>query len=282
MTYSRTAFDKINEDLKTAMYKLQDIHVDIVGSKTSVLRITESIPDLMGDSTSTLSSYLIANCIIEYPFSDIEILTHKDQESSLQTDAISMWDILPVKIIVKMDTSLSTSTEAVNFDESDYIVDVLYDIHDNKIPIILEAPVLKGTFMGKHLIQKTYEATLFRGILENDIQTIVDDYTDNLGIPAIDSSTPETSASGVAVDTTIAITFNVAMDTGSVEDNISIAPSDILYTSDWDSTDKIITLTPSSDLSSGTVHYVNISSGTESSLGVATESTLSINFTTDG
>jgi len=281
MTFSRTAFDKINEDLKSAMYKLQDIHRDIVGTKTSLLRITQSTPDLLGDYTSTYSSHVISNCVIEYPFSDVEILTYKDQESSLQVDAISMWDILPVRIVVKMDTELSSSSESVNFDESDYIVDVLYDAHDNKIPIIMKAPVLKGTFMGKHLIQKTYEATLQRGILEDDVQAVVDNYVDNLGIPAIDSSTPTSGTSGVAVDTTIAITFNVVMDTGSVEDNITIVPSGVVYIASWDDDEDTITITPSSDLSSGTIHYVYIETGTESNLGVPTESILSINFTTE-
>jgi len=280
MTYKKTAFDQINTDLVTAMHKLQDVIVDIVGTRTSLLRIFVTETDLMGDSTLELSSSLIDNCVIEYPFSDIEILTYKDQVSSLEADAISMWDLLPIKIIMKIDPSLSTSTQSINLDENDYIVDVLYDQSNNKIPIIMKAPVLKGTFMGKHLIQRTYEATLQRGLLEDDIQTVIDDYVDNLGIPEISSSVPVSGASGVALDTTIAIIFNVAMNETSVANYLTIIPSGVIYTTSWDSDDKVMTLTPIYDLSSGVVHYVNIAEGAESSLGVASEDLLSINFIT--
>jgi hypothetical protein len=280
MTFKKTVFDKINEDIANPLRSLQDIHIDITGSKVSLLRITESEPDLLGDSTSTLSSSLIANCSIEYPFSDIEILAYADQESSLQVDAISMWDLLPVKIIMKIDDSLSTSTESINIDSNDFLVDVMYDQSGNKIPIIMKSPVLKGTFMGKHLIQKTYEATLQRGLLEDDVQTVVDNYVDNLGVPEIDSSVPVSSASGVAVDTTIAITFNVAMNQTSVANSISITPSGVVYTTSWDEDNEVMTLTPTSDLTSGVVHYVNFSEGMESGLGVPSESIESINFVT--
>ncbi len=280
MTFSRTAYDRINEDIANSLRKLQDIHIDITGTKTSLLRITESDVDLLGDTEYSLSSYLISNCVIEYPFSDIEILTYKDQTSSLQTDAISMWDILPVRLIVKLESSLSTTYESVNFDENDILVDVLYDQEGNKIPILLQSPVLKGTFKGKHLIQKTYECTLQRGTLEDDIQTIVDNYVVNLGIPEIDSSVPEIGASGIAVGSTISITFNVAMNSGVTENYLTITPSGVVYAVEWDSDIDTITITPSVDLSSGVVHYINFATGIESSLGVPSEGVESINFTT--
>lgn len=279
MAYTRTPADKINEDIANPIRLLQDIHLDIVGTKVSLLRIS-STTDLLGDDSYTLSSSVISNSIIEYPFSDIEILTYADQTSSLQTDAISMWDILPVKLIVKMDTTLDTSIESLNFDVNDLLVDVKYDIEGNKIPIIMQSPILKGTFKGKHLIQKTYECTLFRGTLEDEIQTIVDSYISNLGIPTISSSVPISGASDIAIDTTVALTFNVAMNSGVTENLLTFTP-DVTFITSWDADNEVITITPVSDLASGTVHYVNIAVGAESALGVPTEEIESINFVTE-
>ena len=279
MTFKRSLFDKISSAIAPSIRRLQDLHIDLLGTKTTLLRISTSYDNLMEDESYTLQQQVIANAIIEYPFQDIEIFAEKDQQSSLDINSFSILDILPIKVIVPIETTNSSGITAVNLDENDLLIDVFYDYDDNKIPVILQNPVIRGTFKGKHIIQKTYNATLYRGILEDDIQTIVNDYIDNLGIPEISSSDPENGSSGIAVTTDIDIIFNVAMSQGSVEDNIVVTP-DFDYITSWDSENTTITLTPNENLSSGIVHTIQIAIGTESIYYVPSEELQSIQFTT--
>ena len=279
MTFKKSLFDKINNAISPAIRKLQDLHIDLLGTKTTLLRISSSYNNLMEDESYTLQQQVIANAIIEYPFQDIEIFAQKDQASSLEVDSFSILDILPIRVIVPIESSNNSGITTVNFDENDLIVDVFYDHDDNKIPVILQSPVLKGTFKGKHIIQKTYEANLYRGILEDDIQTIVDDYISNLGVPVISSSSPSNGDSGVVVTTDISIVFNVSMSQNSVEDNITVSP-DFDYTTSWDDDSTTITINPSADLSSGIAHTIQIAIGTESTYYVPSETLQSIQFIT--
>lgn len=179
--FQKTPYGQLAQRLAPVIRNLQDMTINkLTGSKTALLRIKQDTIDLLGDETYSLQDHIIANCIVEYPFSDIEIFAVKDSQSSLNVNSVSIFDLLPVKIVVPFDgTTLLYKEDSSNLDENDLLVDCLEDHNGNKIPIIMQAPVIRGTFLEKHIIQKTYNATLFRGTLEASIQTIVTRYINN-------------------------------------------------------------------------------------------------------
>jgi len=277
--FKKTPFDSISAKVAPVLRNLHDLYVNkISGSKTSLLRITSSRQDLLGDETYSLNSYLIANTIIEYPFSDIEIFTQKDQQSTSKVEALSIWDMLPIKIYIPHSES-TYQTEASNLDENDLLLDILYDSAGNKIPIYLQSPVTRGTFMGKQLAQKCYFANLFRGNLETPIQNIVDNYITYLGIPSFLTTIPADEASGVARDSNIVIQFTVPMNSGSVENYLSISPS-LPHTKSYDVSGIVLTINPTNNMSGLTLYTVTTSASIQSKLYLEAEDVQSFYFTT--
>jgi hypothetical protein len=98
---------------------------------------------------------------------------------------------------------------------------------------------------------------LFR-LAEEDISLSESLYTTNNNtITTLSSSTPANGATDVAVDTTVALTFTVAMYEQSVEDALDLDPFFSANYS-WNDSSTIFTIEPVVNLTSGTVYNVTI------------------------
>jgi hypothetical protein len=97
-----------------------------------------------------------------------------DADNTLQTDAINIWDILPITMKIKY--SADYDTEPVSIQNGDLIVELLRDENQNNIPVIMQVTKLVGGFEGKYLYQKHYELALYRGIIPSDIQNAIDKF----------------------------------------------------------------------------------------------------------
>lgn len=94
---------------------------------------------------------------------------------------------------------------------------------------------------------------------------------------ALSSSVPADDASDVAIDTTIVLTFNNVIVSEAIS-IVSATGAAVAFTSSWDSTEKIMTITPDSDLSNSTTYIVSLHKVTDMYGQVL--ATAAINFTT--
>jgi methionine-rich copper-binding protein CopC len=95
----------------------------------------------------------------------------------------------------------------------------------------------------------------------------------------LDATVPSDGATGVAVDTSIQLTFSEAMDTASVEGALSFAPA-IACTFAWSSGDTVLTCDPDSDLAAGTDYDVTVSTSAQDADGTSLEAAASFGFET--
>ena len=173
----------INDDLanvlSSVMRDLSDLTIDLLGTEASILRITKSTPDLMGQYKETLEATLIDKVTIQYPSGDIRLSDSVDNQVT-KTEAFSMWDILPIKLKIPFKTDESYENTAVSIKEGDIIVHVFLDEHGNKIPIKMEVTTINGNFKIRFLVRREYNLTLYRGVLSTEMETIIKDYVDTL------------------------------------------------------------------------------------------------------
>jgi hypothetical protein len=188
--YKETVNDKLNRALSPVSRKLIDLATKLYGTKISLLRIREfslepfagRTSDVFGHSEKDLKLDLIGNVIVRYPFSNIEIfdiLKQVDQTSfELKTTAFDVNEVLPIQIIIPFDGKYIQDPNVIAV--KDLIVDIKYDEHKNKIPVIMEVKKVQGTFMGKHLVKRVADLSLFRSGLPTSIRLKVKEYVDSV------------------------------------------------------------------------------------------------------
>lgn len=176
-TYKKTAYDDIAEDLVVILRKLQDVNVQIVGTKAQVIRITMTDADIFGDAQETLvTSGLINNAIIAHPLgSNIQLFGEiNDSSKQFESSAIDLWDVLPFTMRILFEGNYYEDIQAIKKD--DLIVDILYDEHGTKIPIVFQVSKVFGGFMNKFLATKKFELALFRGQTSTEVQDAINSY----------------------------------------------------------------------------------------------------------
>jgi hypothetical protein len=157
---------------------LSDLQIDYLGTETQVLRIALGEKDLLGDQDETLITNLISNVIIKHPMGNNQwLFSTLNTDDTLQTDAINIWEILPITMKIKY--SANIDTQPVSIQKGDMIVQLLLDEHKNNIPIIMQVTKLLGGFEGKYLYQKEYELALYRGTIPSDIQNAINLFVGN-------------------------------------------------------------------------------------------------------
>jgi hypothetical protein len=169
--------DKISNALSPIYRKLQDHKTGLLlGSSIKVLRISVSTPDVMGETQETLISSVIDNVIITHPYSsNVQIFEiYNDISKQIDTGAIDIWDVLPIKMQILFDGTFTT--EAVSIKRGDLIIEILKDEHQNKIPLIMQVERGFGSFLIKNMVARTYELSLYRGILTGAIQNALDTF----------------------------------------------------------------------------------------------------------
>jgi len=182
MAYKKSILDQISDKISPSIRRLKDIHVKLVGTKTNVIRITQTDVDLMGDKTFFYSGQVINNVIIRYPFTNVEMFGSKDT-GQLDNTAIDLFDLLPISMVVPFEAYVSgevlTSGQSyvpIEIDENDIIVDVLYDSNNNTIPLIMKVSRMYAGFFGKNQTNRKYELTLLRGQESESIENVIHTY----------------------------------------------------------------------------------------------------------
>ena len=277
MIFKKSVTEKVSAKLAPIARKLMNVSLRMLGYPTQILRITESSADLMGDTTYTLSSQIVNNVIIDLPFGEVEMLATKDTADQSGT-GFSLMELLTIDMYVPFEGT--QGQDAIQLDKNDIIVLVIFDAYGNKLPIRFQGPKLVTGMIGRYEGYRRYELTLVRGILEDDIETRIDDYVDNLGVPSVSSTDPDDDEEDVAVDSTIAVTFNMTMTEADVESAISISPT-VTYTSSWDDDSKVLTMTPSSNLTVSTEYTIRISTKAQSEANVPFASSYSFSLITE-
>jgi hypothetical protein len=175
MSYTKSARDILSELSAKVKRDLSDIVVDYLGTETQVLRIALGDQDILGDRDETLVTNLIANVIIKHPMGNNQwLFSHNDSTDLSQTDAINLWEILPIQMKIKYKADFDT--EPVAIQKGDMIVELLKDENDNNIPVIMQVTKLLGGFENKYLYQKMYELALYRGTIPSDIQNAINNF----------------------------------------------------------------------------------------------------------
>lgn len=264
MAYKESVWESISKNIAPVIRKLTDISIKLVGLPTSVIRIVEIIDDvnddgfgdMIGDTTYHYEASIIENVILQLPFNEVESFPSKDTTDQ-STEALTIEGFLP--IIMSIPFEGNRNSVPIELDENDLIIFMMYDSKGNKIPMIFQSPKITSGFFGRYEVVRKYELTLFRGVLEDGIQEIVDDYNTYLGVPEILSTSPLNNAVNIPVDADIVIDFNITMDTDSTESAITIIPNPLVaYVNDWDITSGELSLV-SGSLASGTLYNIAIS-----------------------
>jgi len=179
MSYSKSLYDILSDALSPTLRSLQDINIDLMGTKVSVLRITTTSLDdgLMGDTEETLSSSLLNNVVIRYPFSEITLIGNLQSEDYV-AEAVDFEGLLPIEMYIKWEGAFAD--DPVELKRGDIIVDCIFDDTGDKIPIVLEVTDIIAGFFGKNIVKKKYILSLVRGEQESAIQTEIDNYINSL------------------------------------------------------------------------------------------------------
>jgi hypothetical protein len=82
-------------------------------------------------------------------------------------------------------------------------------------------------------------------------------------VPSIVSSTPADGDKGVSVNVAIKITFSEAMDPTSVTFGLLQGANVVDCVNVWDSTLKVLTITPANPLAKNTLYNASINGGTD-------------------
>lgn len=176
----KTVADKISRVQAPVYRKLRDLAVRKLGTKTEILRISQSLPDDWGQTVEDLKDFIIDSAFIKRPFSGkVQLFGQADQTTGeATTSAIDIWEFLPTEIFIPL--SGDKETEPVNLLKGDIIVQVLRDQVDTKIPVIYQITRAYGQITVFTLCGKQYDATLYRGTLSTDVQIAVDLYVNSI------------------------------------------------------------------------------------------------------
>jgi hypothetical protein len=180
MSYTKSPKDVLSQLSAELKRNLSDIRIDVLGTKTKVLRIEVGEKDLFGDYDETLLSDLTANVIINHPMGNNQwLFSTLNSDNEMEVDTINLWEILPIKMKVKYSSELELSEEPVAIKKGDIIVELLEDENSNKIQVVYQVSKLFGGFEGKYLYEKSYELNLYRGTIPSDIQNSINNYVNN-------------------------------------------------------------------------------------------------------
>jgi len=166
--------DQLSNAISPCLRDLQDIKLDLMGTSTQLIRISKAPADDFGFKTTSYSSQIIKDCIIQYPMSKVWIAQMKTGTGSVTTEqvkAINLAEILPITLYVKFSGTILAESTCMN--EGDIVVDVIKDEHGNLMPIRMEIEKILGTFMGKNIIGRYYECSLSRKQYSTTIETII-------------------------------------------------------------------------------------------------------------
>jgi hypothetical protein len=183
LSNKKSLFDKLTKVTSDLAHVGVNINTRLYGTYINLIKITkynddEFIPksgiDVFGHSEKRYKFEVISNCILKYPFTDIEIFNFVNQDNVLQTRSIDVNPVLPIKLTLPVGTDYTN--EPVSVVAGDLFVDIKYDERKNKIPIILEVMKSLGKFDGKYLTDRNLELSLLRGNIDKELKNYIYSY----------------------------------------------------------------------------------------------------------
>ena len=177
LSNKKSLFDKLTKVTSDIAHVGVNINTLLYGTYINLIKITkynddEFIPksgvDVFGHSEKRYKFEVISNCILKYPFTDIEIFNYINKDNVIQTKSIDMNPVLPVKLTLPIGNDYKN--EPVSVVSGDLFVDIKYDERRNMIPIILEVMRSMGKFDGKYLLDRTVELSLLRGNIDKELK----------------------------------------------------------------------------------------------------------------
>jgi hypothetical protein len=285
MSFNLSVLDQLSDALSLSMRKIQDIKTDLTGQKVSLLRITSSdyssLDDELGDFSLALDSSIVDNVVIQYPLNEVEIASNLNKSTGkFDQSAIDMWEILPIRLFVIHEGTFAN--EITKLKEKDILIHVLIDENGNKNQIRLKIEKSLGQFFGKNLIRRSYQASLERGTLEDDIEQIINNYVESFGVPTVSGTIPSNGATGVSVDSTITVGFNIPVNTTLAETSGVIFSPEInspSYT--WNADSSQVEISGAVNLTSGQIYSGTVNSDyIKSTFGLYLAEDYNFEFTT--
>lgn len=285
MAYEPTVFENLSAALSPVIRKLSDVATNLLGQRVQLIRIytiaddinDDGFDDLLGDSRNIYQSQIVNNVRIQLPASEIEIFPTTDSTNQ-SAESISIMDLLP--IVIDLPFEGARDEDIIELDTNDILVAVMQDYKGNKISLVLQSPKQVSGFFGKYEIARKYECTLYRGTLEPEIQVHVDNYITSLGTPEVESTTPADGATGFSVSGDIVVQFNTSMDESTTIPAVDISPA-VTTTNEWDLYSGQLTMSPTTDLTSGTTYTITIDEAASSMGGITLEEDYTFDFTTE-
>lgn len=179
---ARSGRDQISEVLSSNVRAVQDVLLDELGTWIQLLRISKGESDVFGYVDTTYDSEVINNCLVSYPFNEIELFSRRTNQNS-PVFSISMAEILPITLWTKFEGEYAS--DPVELEEGDILVDIVKDHKGTKLPITMEVEKLIGGFDSKNLISRKYELSLSRNNYDSAIQQKIDNFVNNYEDPDV-------------------------------------------------------------------------------------------------
>lgn len=185
MAYNVSLLDRISERLAPVMRIVSDLNITLMGTQVSVLRLSRRVDEftgkkhnVFGDKDYDWEATVVNNVLIKYPFSKLELFEEKTPTNTYQVNSFDMTEFLPIELSLQFNGDYEQ--DPVVLKRGDYIVDVLRDEQNNKIPFVMEIVKTYGSFFGKHIVGKSADMVLIRGELPPYLQLQVDKYVSEL------------------------------------------------------------------------------------------------------
>jgi hypothetical protein len=263
MSFNLSVLDQLSDALASKMREIQDVKTDLTGQKVSLLRVSSSdysnLDDELGDFSLTLESSIVDNVIIQYPLSEVEVASQLNAQGNFDQSAIDMWEILPIRLFVIHDGQFAD--EITRLKEKDLLIHVLLDENGNKNQIRLKIEKSLGQYFGKNLIRRSYQASLERGTLEDEIVTIIDEYVESFGVPTVSGTIPTDGAINIPVTSLITVGFNIPLNTSLAETSGFIFNPEISSPSyTWNADNTQVEISGAINLTSGQLYSGTINS----------------------
>ena len=182
---AESSYSKIANKVSPLIRKYLDLAIKKMGSFVEVLRITSTgRADAYGEKASEVSANIVTNVVIDYPLNEIELFDNV-KNTELDVTSINLMDILPINMFTSFETEITSgevlsSGELVDLERGDYIIHVLRDHRDNKLPIKLQVERMVGSFYDRNITTLQYEVSLVRGNLNTATEALITEYINNL------------------------------------------------------------------------------------------------------
>lgn len=214
MAYEKSVLDQYSDALSGPMKDIETFKVGITGTALSLLRITKTQTNYLGDESWTLETQIVDNVILQFPLNEVETFPDVANETYSQ-NAINLWELLPIKAFIKYNDENYETASTIK--AGDLFVHVIFDEHRNKIPLVLQVQQVISSFMGYNEVRKKMLLSMARGAgtnLESDIQAVINTYVENFGVPSVISTVPEEGYSGAVP--MLEVQFNIAMEQDTI------------------------------------------------------------------